>query len=111
MSNKVYNTCKWVLLILVPALITFLSTIGSMFDLEWMGAIIGVITAGASMLGGVLQISTNYYNQVENLKPSDVEIRLDPAGNAANVEITDALASAIKDGSADGVKYTCSLKK
>lgn len=111
MSNKAYNICKWVLLIFVPAFITFLSTIGSMFDLEWMSVVVGVITAAASMFGGILQISTNYYNQVESLKPSDVEIHLDPSGNAANVEITDKLAAEIKDGFVDGTKYTCSFKK
>lgn len=62
LSNKTYDTAKWAILIVVPALITLISGLGTVYgyDTTHITAVIGLISA---FVGTVLGISTHNYNK------------------------------------------------
>lgn len=60
-SNKWYNILKYISMIALPAIVVFLSTLGDIWNLEWMPRVVGTISAFAVLLGALLQISTNNY--------------------------------------------------
>ena len=60
-SNKWYNILKYVSMIALPAIVVFLSTLGDIWNIEWMPRVVGTISAIAVLLGALLQISTNNY--------------------------------------------------
>lgn len=66
LNDKVYKILKWVLLIVVPALITLISGLGSVlgFDTTALVAIIGLVAAFAGSCVGIS--ATNY--KIENLR-------------------------------------------
>lgn len=59
--NKLYNVLKYVALIVLPALCCFLTTFGDVWNIQVMPKIVATITALATFLGALLQISTNQY--------------------------------------------------
>lgn len=65
MSDKLYEFCKWLLLIVVPAFITLFSFLASAW--QWdipTEAITGTITAVATFVGICIGISNhNYYKE------------------------------------------------
>lgn len=60
LNNKLYNTLKWLLLTVVPALITLISGLGTVygFDTTQVTAVIGII---ATFIGAVVGISNANY--------------------------------------------------
>ena len=64
MSNKMYDTLKWIVITFVPALIFLISTLGTIykFDTEVINATIGAIT---TFIGTLLGISSAKYNKKE----------------------------------------------
>lgn len=64
--DKVYNVMKWVLIVAVPALITFLTTIFALYNIPHIEIVVGTISAVATLLGGLLGISTKEYNKKKN---------------------------------------------
>ena len=67
MSNKVYDTLKWVAQILLPALGTFYFALARIWDFPLAEEIVGTITAVDAFLGVLLGISSNnYYKEIEN---------------------------------------------
>lgn len=67
MPDKVYEFCKWMLIIVVPAFITLFSFLASAWDWEVpTEAITGTITAIATFIGICIGISNhNYYKDGE----------------------------------------------
>lgn len=63
MSNKVYDILKYIALIFLPALITFVGVILNCFNVEYRDVVLTIMTAFNVFLGTVLQISTYNYNQ------------------------------------------------
>jgi hypothetical protein len=63
MSNKVYDRLKWVALVLLPALTTLYSVIGSTFAIPYTEQIITVAVAVDTCLGTCLGISSHNYNK------------------------------------------------
>lgn len=62
MSNKVYDVLKWVAIIVLPALSTFISVISRIWGWADLGGLIAqTITAVAVLLGTVLGISNYKY--------------------------------------------------
>lgn len=62
MSNKTYDTLKYIALFVLPALATLIITIFGIWDIPYGEAIAGTITAINTFLGATLKISTDKYN-------------------------------------------------
>lgn len=60
LSNNVYNTLKWACLIAVPAVITLISTLGTIYGWDTT-AITATIGAVATFVGALIGISNSAY--------------------------------------------------
>ena len=69
MSNKLYDTLKWIAQILLPALGTLYFALAGIWGFPYGEQIVGTITAIDTFLGVCLGISTYKYN----LKKGDEE--------------------------------------
>lgn len=66
MSNKLYDILKYIALIFVPAICVFITTVGNIWDWQYIDAITGTISAFGVLLGALLQISSiNYAKKQE----------------------------------------------
>lgn len=61
LSNKTYDTLKWVALICLPALQVFWLTIGKVWNINYTVEIGATIGAVALLLGALLGVSTDNY--------------------------------------------------
>lgn len=65
LPDKIYQILKWIVLIFVPALITFISGLGVLFGFD-STIIVGVIGLVATFIGSLIGVSTkNYYKEKE----------------------------------------------
>ena len=67
MSNKVYDTLKWIAQILLPALGTLYFALSQIWGLPYGEEIVGTITAIDIFLGVLLGISTEKYKRDQEL--------------------------------------------
>lgn len=65
LSNNVYNILKWACLIAVPAVITLISTLGTIYGWDTT-AITATIGAVATFIGALIGVSNANYNKVES---------------------------------------------
>ena len=67
LPDKVYDILKWVILIFVPALITFISGLGAIlgFDTSVITAIIALV---ATFIGSLIGVSTKKYYDEKSKK-------------------------------------------
>ena len=63
MSNKVYDTLKWIAMYLLPAVGTLYFALAGIWGLPYGEQIVGTITAIDTFLGVILGISTAQYNK------------------------------------------------
>ena len=63
MSNKTYDTLKFVAQIILPAIGTLYFALAGLWNFPYVEAIVGTITAIDAFLGAVLGISTAQYNK------------------------------------------------
>ena len=63
MSNKVYDTLKWIAMYLLPALGTLYFALAGIWGLPYGEQIVGTITAVDTFLGVILGISKVQYNK------------------------------------------------
>lgn len=63
MSNKMYDTLKWIAQILLPAIGTLYFALAQIWGLPFAEQIVGTITALDCFLGAILGISTAVYNK------------------------------------------------
>lgn len=65
LNDKLYNTLKWLLLTVVPALITLISGLGTVygFDTTQVTAVIGLF---ATFIGALIGISNANYAKVDS---------------------------------------------
>lgn len=63
LPDKVYNILKYVALVALPLIATFWVTIGEIWGLPLVPQIAGTITAIDALLGGLLGVSTHFYNK------------------------------------------------
>ena len=63
MSNKVYDTLKWIAMYLLPALGTLYFALAGIWGLPYGEQIVGTITAIDTFLGVIIGISTTQYNK------------------------------------------------
>ena len=66
MTNKTYDTLKWIALILLPALATFYAAIAAVWGLPYTEQVVGTITAVDTLLGTLLKISSDNYKKQED---------------------------------------------
>lgn len=64
MSNKTYDTLKWIAMYFLPALGTLYFALAGIWGLPYGEQIVGSITAFDTFLGVLLGISTSKYNKV-----------------------------------------------
>ena len=63
MSNKVYDTLKWIAMYLLPAIGTLYFALAGIWGLPYGEQIVGTITAVDTFLGVILGISKVQYNK------------------------------------------------
>jgi len=61
MSNKTYDTLKYIALYVLPALATLILTLGGIWGIPYTEAIAATITAVDTFLGALLGISAKTY--------------------------------------------------
>ena len=67
LPDKIYDVLKWIVLIFVPALITFISGLGVLFGFDTT-IIVGVIGLVATFIGSLIGVSTRAYNKEQEKK-------------------------------------------
>lgn len=65
MKNKTYDTLKWIAIVFLPALITFLGIVLNSFNVQSTDIILTIMTAFATFLGTILGISNINYKKGE----------------------------------------------
>ncbi len=71
MSNKVYDTLKWIAQILLPALATLYFALAAIWGLPAAEQVVGTITAIDTFLGVLLGISTSNYKKRQEVEKND----------------------------------------
>lgn len=66
MNDKVYNTLKWIAMILLPAAGTLYFALAGIWGFPFPEEVVGTITAVDTFLGVLLGISTANYNKKNN---------------------------------------------
>ena len=67
LSNKAYDTLKWIAMYLLPALGTLYFALAGIWHFPYGEEVVGTITAVDTFLGVLLGISTAQYNKVEGV--------------------------------------------
>ena len=62
-SNKTYDILKYVALIFIPALVTFVTTAGAELGYPHTETLTVLISAFGTFLGALLVVSSNSYNK------------------------------------------------
>lgn len=62
-SNRTYNTLKWVILTVAPALMTLVSALGVLYGWQNTELTVAVIGAITTFLGTITGVSSVKYNQ------------------------------------------------
>lgn len=61
MSNKVYDILKWIVITVLPALLTLFGVIGATLDLNYTDTVITIGTAVNTCLGTIIGVSSVNY--------------------------------------------------
>ena len=64
-SDNLYNSLKWIALICIPAVVTFLSVVLGVLsvDPKTINIIVTIITAAGTLIGSLIGVSTKAYNK------------------------------------------------
>nr|DAI52310.1 MAG TPA: holin [Caudoviricetes sp.] len=60
--NRLYDVLKWVAIIVMPALATFIVGLGGIWSIPFAGQLAATITAVGVLLGALLGLSSVKYN-------------------------------------------------
>lgn len=63
--DKLYDTMKWVCIIVLPAIATLWFTLGKIWGFPYLAEIEATIIAIDTFLGAILGVSTIQYNRIE----------------------------------------------
>lgn len=66
MSNKTYDTLKWIAQYLLPGVATLYAALAKIWGLPYGNEIVGTISAIDVFLGVALGISSSQYNSTKN---------------------------------------------
>lgn len=67
-SNKVYDILKWISLVFLPALITFIGVVLNCFNVQYADIILTIAVAFNTFLGSILGISNVKYIRESDLR-------------------------------------------
>lgn len=67
LSNKTYDTLKWIAQYLLPAIGTLYFALARIWGLPYGEQVVGTITAVDAFLGAILGISTMQYNKAKEV--------------------------------------------
>lgn len=72
--DKVYNILKWIAMIAIPALVTFLSVVLGVLDVDpkTVNVIVTIIAAIGTLIGSLIGVSTSNYNK-KNIQENSEE--------------------------------------
>jgi len=65
LNDRIYNVLKWLVVIVLPAIGTLYTALGTIWGFPFVEAIPASILAIDTFLGAVLCISTNEYNRTK----------------------------------------------
>jgi len=68
LPDKIYNVLKWIALYVLPALATFVGTVGTAVGWNGTGVAVTIITATATFIGAIIGVSTVSYNRGKEQK-------------------------------------------
>lgn len=68
MTNKVYDVLKWISVIVVPALVLLINTLGEIWGWQHTAEISATISAIGVFIGALIQISSARYNKAQEEK-------------------------------------------
>lgn len=71
LSNKTYDTLKWIAQIFLPALITLYGTVALALGTPYIDVVVTILGAIDAFLGTILGISTSKYNEELNKAKGD----------------------------------------
>lgn len=74
MANKVYDVLKWISVIVVPALVLLINTLGNTWGWQYTKEISITISAIGVFIGAIIQISSSNYKksqEIEETKQQD----------------------------------------
>lgn len=74
MPNKVYDTLKWIAMVVLPAVATLYFALAGIWGFPYGEEIVGTITAVDTFLGVVLGISSAKYHKGEKENINDDEL-------------------------------------
>lgn len=63
LSNRAYDILKWVSILLMPALATFIGVVGKVWGMPNVDAWVTTINAVGIFLGAIIGVSTSSYNK------------------------------------------------
>ena len=69
--DKLYDWLKWIAVICIPAIVTFLSVVlpALKVDAETVNTITTIISAVGVLIGTLIGVSTYSYNKAKNTEP------------------------------------------
>ena len=62
-TNKMYDAIKWIVVIVIPAIITLYATLGNIWNFPRVEQITASLAAIDVFLGAIMQISSSKYNK------------------------------------------------
>lgn len=64
-SNRVYDILKWIAIICIPAVVTFLSVVLGVLEIDpkTINVIVTIISAIGTLIGTLIGVSTANYNK------------------------------------------------
>ena len=69
--NKLYDVLKWIALICIPAVVTFLSVVLGVLDVDpkTVNIIVTIIATVGTLIGSLIGVSTSAYNKNKGEQP------------------------------------------
>ena len=71
MTNKVYDILKWISVIVVPALVLLINTLGNIWGWQFTTEISATVSAIGVFIGALIQISSYRYERNKTDKIPD----------------------------------------
>ena len=106
LSNKQYEIIKWFILIFLPAVGVFYTTVAGVFDFPFAGEVNQFLVALALFLGTITKISDTQYQNLKSIRDQDKigyivgipDITDDNTNVHVNFNLPEDLSKYAKDG-------------
>ena len=106
LSNKQYEIIKWFILIFLPAVGVFYTTVAGIFDFPYAGEVNQSLVALALFLGTITKISDTQYQNLKSIRDQDKlgyivgipDVTDDNTNVHVNFNLPENLSAYAKDG-------------